>query len=169
MLDKGEKGRAAPPAQEAANLLVKAKAMREGAMANLVLSGMWLEEGKIQEAKQSLAQAMEFAEHSHDEQIAVSVTLTQARITTVAGDPVQRAEMMKRLNALEREARAKGYLYASMQARLLLGEIEMKSPAREDGRARVKELQREASRSGFRLIAEKAGAALEDTGYSHPQ
>jgi eukaryotic-like serine/threonine-protein kinase len=166
MLDKGEKTEAMTPAQEAVELLGKAKGMREGAMANVLLSRVWLAEGKIQEARQSIADAMQFAQHSHDEQIIFSAALTEARIETFAGDPGQREELVKRLNALEREVRAKGYLYASMETRLVLGEIEMNSPARENGRALVRGVQVEASKGGFRLMADQAGAALQNTNYS---
>jgi eukaryotic-like serine/threonine-protein kinase len=167
MLDQGEKQEAVTPAEEAARLLAKAKAMREAAMANVLLSRVWLAQGKPWEARESLAYATQFAERSHDEQIAVSVILAEARIDTLGGDPGRRADTVKRLSALDQEARDRGYLYASMEARLALGEIEMKSPAAEDGRALVKELQREASKGGFRLMADKAGAVLQDSSYSY--
>lgn len=167
MLDQGEKQAAVTPAQEAARLLARVKAMREAAMANVLLSRVWLAEGKPWEARESLAYATQFAERSHDEQIAVSVILTEARIDTLAGDPERRANTLKRLSALEQEARDRGYLYVSMEARLALGEIEMKSASAENGRVLVRELQREASKGGFRLMADKAGAVLQDSSYSY--
>jgi eukaryotic-like serine/threonine-protein kinase len=169
MLDRGDKGEAVTPAQDAADLLTKAKALREGAMADVLLSQVWLAEGRPLEAKQRVDRAMEFAEHSHDEQIAVSAMLTEARIETVMGGPTGRAEAVKRLNSLEQEARTKGYVYAAMEARLMLGEIELDSPARDAGRAQVRELQQEAAKDGFRLIADKAGAALQSKNYSYNQ
>lgn len=163
MLDKGENGRAVTPAQEAADLLARAKAMREGAMADVVLSRVWLAEGKTEQAKQSVARAVEFAARSHDEEVSVSAALTQARIETIAGDPAQRPQIVKRLNALEEEVRAKGYRYASMETRLLLGQIEMSSSAGRNGLLRVKELQKEASKGGFRLVSQEADTVLQRT------
>jgi eukaryotic-like serine/threonine-protein kinase len=167
MLDKGEKNAAETPAQEAADLLAKAKAMREGAMADVLLSRVWLAEGKTREARQSVERAMQFAEHSHDEEIAVSASLSQARIETLAADPAQRAAIVARLKALEQEARARGFLYASMEARLVLGEIQVNSSQSDVGRAQVKQLREDATRGGFRLIADKASALLHNTAYSY--
>jgi hypothetical protein len=136
--------------------------MREGALADVVLSRVWLAEGKPEQAKQSVARAMAFAARSHDEEVAVSAALSEARIETIAGDPTQRAIVVNRLNALEQEVRGKGYFYASMEVRLLLGELEMSTPAHENGKVLVRELQKEATRGGFRLVAEKAGAVLQN-------
>ena len=54
------------------------------------------------------------------------------------------------------EARKYGYLNYEYKARLALGEVELKSGKTAAGRARLATLDKDASRTGFLLIARKA-------------
>ena len=54
------------------------------------------------------------------------------------------------------EARKYGYLIYEYKARLALGEVEVKSGKMTAGRARLTALEKDASRTGFLLIARKA-------------
>jgi eukaryotic-like serine/threonine-protein kinase len=57
------------------------------------------------------------------------------------------------------EATKYGYLVYEYQARLALGEVEMKSGKATAGRARLAALDKDATRTGFLLIARKAEKA----------
>ena len=48
-----------------------------------------------------------------------------------------------------------------LEARLAMGEVEMKSGMRTAGRARLAALQRDATTEGFLLLARKAAAARQ--------
>ena len=60
------------------------------------------------------------------------------------------------LEAVLTEAKKYGYLIYEYQARLALGEVEMKSGKATAGRARLAALDKDATRTGFLLIARKA-------------
>ena len=55
------------------------------------------------------------------------------------------------------EAKKYGYLSYEYQARLALGEVEMKAGKAAAGRARLAALEKDATGTGFLLIARKAG------------
>ena len=65
----------------------------------------------------------------------------------------------KQLDAVLAEAKKYGYLIYEYQARLALGEAEMKSGKTAAGRARLIALDKDATRAGFLLIARKAEKA----------
>ena len=68
---------------------------------------------------------------------------------------------MKQLQATVDEATTSGYLRLAFEARLPLAEIEIRSGARDGGRAHLASLKKEAAEKGFGLIARKARAAVE--------
>ena len=64
------------------------------------------------------------------------------------------------LNAAIKEAGKKGIRAPLYEARLALGKAEMKHGNKEDGRARLAEVEKDAGASGFVLIRNKAATAL---------
>lgn len=66
------------------------------------------------------------------------------------------AEARKSLANVLAEAMKHGFVGLQFEARLALGEIEMKSGETVAGRAHLKQLQKEATAKGFTLIARKA-------------
>jgi hypothetical protein len=57
------------------------------------------------------------------------------------------------------EARKFGFLGVELEARLAMGEIEMKSGLTEAGSKRLADLEKTAQAKGYGLIARKAAAA----------
>jgi hypothetical protein len=71
-------------------------------------------------------------------------------------------EQIRRERALESarpEASRYGYVGFELEARLRLGELELRSGKATAGRARLQQLQSDARNKGFLLIARKANAA----------
>jgi hypothetical protein len=66
------------------------------------------------------------------------------------------AESRKRLEPVLSEAKKYGYLYYEYQARLALGEVDLKSGNTASGRTQLAALNQDATRAGFLLIARKA-------------
>lgn len=72
------------------------------------------------------------------------------------------AETKRSLKATLAEAIRFGFVSQQFEARLNLGEIEMKSGQIAAGRARLEALGKEAWTKGFLLIARNAAAAAKD-------
>jgi hypothetical protein len=82
--------------------------------------------------------------------------LANGRVLAASG---KSAEALPHLEAVLTEAKKYGYLIYEYQARLAFGEVEMKSGKASAGRARLAALDKDATRTGFILIARKAEKA----------
>ena len=76
-----------------------------------VFTRAWLimslaELGRFAEAAKYEAEAIQFAEHSHDLEISLMSGVISARIDAASGSPAQRREVAKRLNAVAQQAKA---------------------------------------------------------------
>jgi len=160
LLDRGENSEAVKSIKRAQDLLAKTTSPRDDATANMLLSQTFLASGKFSEAKESVSHALQFAERSQDLDIALMSRLISARIDAVAGSPAQRREAVKRLNAVAQQAKAAQFVNAAWEARLALGEMELKSGNSKAGRIHLEGLQEEASSQGFLLMVQKAGMVL---------
>ena len=90
------------------------------------------------------------------------VLLAQARVEAAAGHLVAARSLAEAARARAGKARA---LASVFEARLVLGEIDLREPARaEAGAKRLRELAREAKGKSFLLIARKAEGAAGDPG-----
>jgi hypothetical protein len=116
--------------------------------------------GKIAEARESISHAIQFAERSHDLDISLMSRVVSARIDSVSGSPEQQREAAKRLSAVAQQAKVAEFVYAALEARLAMGEMELKSGDVAAAHAHLKVLQEEASSQGFQLIVQKATAML---------
>ena len=164
LLDQGKTGEAVALAQNAAEIFEKTKAMREVAEANVFLARTSLSQGKMAEARERVEKASAFAKRAHDRQLELSAELTAARAEAASESRTQREEGERRLSEAVRQATTAGFAHVALEARLALGEIEMNFGKREAGRANLMALQREASRGGFQLIAQKAVTDLKNAG-----
>ncbi len=138
--------------------------MREVAEANVFLARTSLSQGKMAEARESVDKASTFAKRAHDRQLELSAELTAARAEAASESRTQREEGERRLNEAVRQATTAGFAHVALEARLALGEIEMNFGKRDAGRANLMAVQREASRGGFQLIAQKAVTDLKNAG-----
>jgi len=77
-----------------------------------------------------------------------------------AGDFARRESAIRNLRKLAQEAKAAGYHYASFEARLTIGILEMDPRSGSSGRTQLAALHREASTAGFTLIADRAATEL---------
>jgi len=160
LLDRGEDNEALKSIHRAEDLLAKTTSPRDDAEARILLAHTLMASGKISEAKENVSRAIQFAERSHDVDISLMSRLMAARIDSVAGSPAQRREAAKRLNAVAQQAKTAEFMYAALEARLALGEMELKSGNPKAGRAHLETLEEEASGQGFQLIVQKATAVL---------
>jgi tetratricopeptide (TPR) repeat protein len=160
LLDRGENSEALKAIERAQDLLSKTTSPRDDATAKILLSQTLLASGKIREARESISPALQFAERSRDLDILLMSRVMAARIDAAVGNPAQRRQAAKQLNAVAQQAKAAQFAYPGWEARLTAGELELKSGNAKAGRTLLQVLQEEASSQGFLLVVQKAGMVL---------
>jgi serine/threonine protein kinase/tetratricopeptide (TPR) repeat protein len=126
--------------------------------AHVVLANALLAVGKRAEAQKEIDLGSELAANSESRGARLHLSIVAARIRAARGQPPDFIEAGKSLNATLAEARQCGIIGYQFEARLALGEMEMKSGHLSAGRARLRALEEDAKRKGFGLIERKAGA-----------
>jgi tetratricopeptide (TPR) repeat protein/TolB-like protein len=137
----------------AATEFEKEKLSDNQATAQALLTVILLRQGRVADAQKTAEQAITLSRQSGNRQARFDGELANARALAALG---KGALGLNRLESVLAEAKKYGYLNYEYQARLALGEIEMKSGRTAAGGARLSALQRDATRSGFLLLARKA-------------
>jgi eukaryotic-like serine/threonine-protein kinase len=127
--------------------------------ANVVLARALLSEGKQDEAARVLSSIA--AASIEEKELRFEFTVASALARTASGRQEELAAARKSVRALWAEATRDGFKGDEFEARLTLGEIEMKSSRTEEGRRMLSDLEKEARSKGFMLIAAKAAAAAK--------
>jgi hypothetical protein len=109
--------------------------------------------GNVPAAREAMAQGLAIPN------VSIVVRLQLASTAARVDESRSRSDARKQLQAVADEATRKGYRTLAFNARLALGEIELRAGAREAGRTRLAALGQEAAARGFALIASKARAA----------
>ena len=162
-LDKGQREQAAMSARRAAEVYEANKTPVGEAAASLLLARTLLMDGRISEAREKVDQAAKVASETHNRQLALSATVERARVRASAGDPKDVRDALAVLKNLVDTAGGSAFAEQLYEARLALGEIELKSGDQSLGRSYLEGLQKEASGQGFQLIAQKAAAVLGES------
>ena len=131
------------------------KGVESGAVANAWLSAALLEQGKPGDAATAAERAVALARSSASRGPRFEATIARARVLGAAG---KASDAVTQLEATIAEANKYGYLSYELQARLVLGRIEMRSGAAAAA-ARLATLERDAKAKGFELVAAHAGRA----------
>ncbi len=126
------------------------------AQARVVLARSLLAQNQPSRAEEAIGRAVELAGKSQNREVRFLVDIISARIRASLGKP---AEAKKSLKATLAEAKKYGSVGNQLEARLALGEIEMKSGESAAGRVHLKALEKDAAAMHFALIASKAAAA----------
>ena len=90
--------------------------------------------------------------------------MISALVRALSGASVDRASVGRNLDATLAEATKLGFVPYQYQARLALGEMEMKFGQTTAGHAHLAALEKDARAKGFLLIARKAAAAAKISG-----
>ncbi len=127
----------------------------EESLGQAMLSRALLQQGKLDEARSAIADAVRLSDKSHDVMVRIPVMLDHAYVMA-AGKNLGGAETTAQ-EALTRRAYL-GLLRLRLEASLALGEFQMQTnPGL--GRKRLEETERDARSKGFELIAGKANSA----------
>jgi len=143
-------------AREAAEEFRKQKMPDDEASAHNIDAQSLLDQGKRSEAQQALERSQSLLRKSENRRVKLSVAITAARLGAGSG---KSADALKILHGVLVEATTHGLITHQLDARLALGEIEVKSTAPAAGRARLEALEKDAAAKGFGRIARKAAEA----------
>ena len=156
LIEQGQAVQAEALAREAAQeFQTEGAALRES-QARAVLGQAQLAQGKRREAQQSIDDATRLLGKSDDPDARFLQLRIAARGRAAAGET---AEAIKSLEVVVAQLAKVHRISDQFEARLALGEIEMKSGKSASGRARLAALEKEATTKGFLLIARKAHVA----------
>jgi serine/threonine protein kinase/tetratricopeptide (TPR) repeat protein len=154
-IEEGHPDKAEPLARKALQEFGKLGLLPNRAMAYAVLSRSLLAEGKPQDALVAISRAESILARSDDLIVRLKVATIGARIHAT-GRPTKATLSLETTIA---DAIKIGCIPCQFEARLALGEIEMKSGQVTAGRARLERLEKDARAKGFGLIARKAAVA----------
>jgi len=128
-----------------------------------ILTQVLVAEHKFDEAKQGSEQALSRSKKSRTLEIRMQNEIVAARLQGLGGsippDLADRSIAKKRLASVLSKARERGYVGIELEARLAVGEIEMKAGPTPMAESHLGILERDTHDHGFGLIAQKAAAA----------
>jgi DNA-binding winged helix-turn-helix (wHTH) protein/tetratricopeptide (TPR) repeat protein len=153
-------------ARKAAEEFRNKKLNDEEAHAEAVLALSLLKEEKLPEASKSVARATTLAKESENPSLRLTVEITDARIRAATGSLPDQTEALKSLRHTLAEATKSHFVDLQLEARLALGDTEIKTRHSDEGHARLEALEKDATVRGFGLIARKAAAARRQSSTS---
>lgn len=109
--------------------------------------------GQTQDARVQIAQASQLVDQAHDRSLRLEIEITRAKLTAAEGHPSDAIQALVRTRA---EAREDELAAIEFEARLALGEMQMKAGNAADAKATLHALARDAGAKGFAYIAETA-------------
>ena len=158
-IEQGHPAMAESTARQAAERFRKEKSPDDEANALAVLAHSLFEQAKTHEAETAIDRAAQLAAKSQDNDFRGPIDIMAARIHGASGKTDAAA---KSLDSILTEQAQLGDIPLQFEARLALGEIEVKSGNSASGRSRLTALENDANAKGFGLIARKARAVLQN-------
>ena len=128
----------------------------EESLAQSMVSKALLQQGKLDEARSAMTEAVRLSQKSQDVLVRIPVRIDQAYVMAAAKNLGGAAVAGQ--DALT-QARNLGLLRLQLEASLALGEIQMQKRNPELGRKRLQDTEENARSKGFALIAQKASTA----------
>jgi eukaryotic-like serine/threonine-protein kinase len=125
--------------------------------AHTILAEVLFAQRKLANARSELSLASRMARTSQNCGVRLATDIASARAQFSSGNP---ARASRTLLAVLAEAHRQGLARYEYEARLTLGEIELKSGQLQAGRSRLEGVEKEAQGKGFSLIANHAASAL---------
>jgi len=162
-LEEGRLSDAQAKVREAAGEFRKQKLKEDEALSGAILAEVLLASGRFSEARTQADAAALLVSKSQDRELHFRVDTVAARARAASGKKPDIEQAAKLLETIEADASKNRFLQEQFEARLALGEIEMKSGDTASGRAHLSALGKDARDSGFLLIARRAA----DLQHSH--
>jgi tetratricopeptide (TPR) repeat protein len=165
-LEEGRFGDGEALARQAAAQFDQNRSSSNGAWANAVLAKNLLGQQKLPEAHRAADRAVALSLQASDRVPRFEATLAAARVMAASR---QTAQSRKQAQSVLAEAGRMGYRPYEFEARLLIAELDLASSRSSVGEASLTRLARDATSSGFLLIAKRASNSLtESTSKARP-
>ena len=155
-IEEGDPAAAESTAREAADKFRKDKAPLGEAGALAILAHCFLKQGKTREAETTVEKASQLAAKSQQSELRTPIFIMAARIHSASGKTTTAS---KNLDSILNEETTLGNVPLQFEARLALGEMEMRMGETATGRSHLASLEKDATAKRFLLIAHKAHAA----------
>ena len=155
-LEEGRPTDAEGRLRDAQQEFLKEKQVDDELLANTFLARAFLAQRKYVEAEKEIRDGNVLASHSQNSANRLQFRIAATELETARGltEPARQALM-----SILAEATRTGFLEYQFEARLALGEVEIRSGRVAAGKTRLTTLQKDAQAKGFLLIARKAAYA----------
>lgn len=157
-LEEGRASEAEPLARAATAEFDKEKVADSGATAYGMLATIQLALNQLPEAQESANRGVTLSQQTGYKPNRFDATIAAARVRAAAGDS---AGALRALEGIRAEAMKYGYVPYDFEARLFMGEIEMKSGKTAAAKVRLAQLEKDSRDKGYRLVAEKAAKLVK--------
>jgi tetratricopeptide (TPR) repeat protein len=154
LLDKGRPAESEALVRQTIPVFQKAKSKDMEVWANAVLAKALLAQGKADEAARVINSVA--TESVDDIVIRFEFTLASALVRAASQMPEEQRAARESIKAMVAETTRGGFIGYEFEARLTLGEAEMKSNQGEAGRRTLATLEKEARNKGFAFIEARA-------------
>ncbi len=153
-LEQGSLSEGEQFARQALAQLDKEKAVT-GAVAHATLARILLAQGRVKEAQAEISLALTTTRTVQDLSVLIPVQIASAFVQAESGSP---GSAIKLLQKLVRDCERRQFVNSGFQARLALGEIQMR-PVPKESIATLQSLEHDAKALGYSLVVNKAGEA----------
>ncbi|HZQ19327.1 MAG TPA: tetratricopeptide repeat protein [Terriglobales bacterium] len=166
MSDKGEISKAKELASKTLELSVRTRSAGEQAFAHLVLARLLLRQKRFAEAEGHIDAAITIARKSNFHARELEAAILRAQVNAASAHLEDRVEAANALDRIIADARKAKLLPQEFEARLALGNAEFASGKTATAQKELSRLKVDALQRGWRLIAERAAADLNEIPHS---
>ena len=159
LVDQGAGAQATALASKAAEEFDRERVISDESLAYAVIAHAFLAQARVADARRAVARATALLGKGLNREVALAVAIAAGRVDGASGGPANTKQAAKSLHSALAEATAAGFVNYQLEARLALGEIQMRSGDSAGTRTTLEVLQKDAAARGFSLIARKAAAA----------
>ena len=158
-LEQGNASEAEAFARTAAPTFEQQKVTDYGTLCAAILVRSLLAQDRIADAKTVADRALVLSQRTSDRGARFAAAIAAAEVSAKLG---KTTDAIWTLENVRREASRYGYAAPELEARLHLGEVEVRSGKASPGRAHLSQLRDDARNKGFLLLARKASVAMND-------
>jgi len=155
-IEEGQTDAATALAYSARKLFRNQGPIEEEVWADAVLARALLAQGKRQEARNELESATGLVAKVQNPEIRIKFAIVAASVRAASAALADKSALSRSFEAPLSEAGKYGYVPYEFEARLALGEYEIRSGQVAEGRSRLAALERDAKAAGFGLLALQA-------------
>jgi tetratricopeptide (TPR) repeat protein len=158
-LEQGNAAEAEELARTAAPTFEQQKVTDYATLCAAILVMSLVAQDRIEDSKAAADRALVLSQRTSDRAARFAAAIAAAEVSAKLGKTM---EATRALEIVRTEASHYGYAAFELEARLHIGEIEVRSGKASAGRAHLGQLRNDARNKGFLLVARKASLAMND-------